>query len=161
MDDKELVGNLLKEYRAIKGYKQKELAKALDIRLSTYSNYESGYRLLPVKYITRLSELLDVPIEKFANVHPHINNKFGMLSNTDYSKEVAEDFLRDMRFNEAAPLIKFMIAEGYNIDLLSNKEISITIKNGKEKLNLSETDYKKINESVLNYINYELYKKLN
>ena len=52
------LGQLIKKKRQEMGLSQKEVAKLLGLKQSTYSNYENGYSQLPDTILTQLSELL-------------------------------------------------------------------------------------------------------
>lgn len=54
----------LKAIRKHKKIKQKVAAEALGVTVRTLVNYENGSRKLPIGYVTKLSELYEVPVEE-------------------------------------------------------------------------------------------------
>ncbi len=52
--------NRLKFVRENKSLKQAEVAKMLDIKQQQYSEYERGFRQMPINYLVRFCEKLDV-----------------------------------------------------------------------------------------------------
>ena len=52
--------NRLKYVRENKSLKQAEVAKMLDIKQQQYSEYERGFRQMPINYLVRFCQKLDV-----------------------------------------------------------------------------------------------------
>ena len=52
-----IIGNNLKKIRVISSYTQEEVAIALGINHSAYSNYESGEREIPIDLLEKASVL--------------------------------------------------------------------------------------------------------
>lgn len=52
-----IIGNNLKKLRSVSGYTQDEVASALGIRRSAYSNYECGEREMPYDILEKASNL--------------------------------------------------------------------------------------------------------
>lgn len=52
--------NRLKFVRENKSLKQAEVAKMLDIKQQQYSEYERGFRQMPINYLVRFCEKLEV-----------------------------------------------------------------------------------------------------
>lgn len=52
--------NRLKFVRENKSLKQAEVAKMLDIKQQQYSEYERGFRQMPINYLVRFCKELDV-----------------------------------------------------------------------------------------------------
>ena len=59
------IGSTIKELRKAKGISQKEMSKLLDIPYSTYSNYENNNREPSADVIKKVSDILDMYVEKF------------------------------------------------------------------------------------------------
>lgn len=58
------VGERIKKMRKAKGIKQKDMAKMLGINVSTYANYENGYREPNLDTIFSISNILDVAVDE-------------------------------------------------------------------------------------------------
>lgn len=56
------VGERIKNLRIAKGMKQKTMADKLNIKTSTYSNYENGHREPKLGTIKKISEILNTPV---------------------------------------------------------------------------------------------------
>lgn len=54
----------LENIRKEKRFTQQEMAEKLDIAISTYSQYETGSRGIPVHIAIKISEILDIEISK-------------------------------------------------------------------------------------------------
>lgn len=57
------IGGAIKHYRKKNELSQVELAKAIGVRQSCISHYESGFRTPPLKKIQLLSDILRCPIQ--------------------------------------------------------------------------------------------------
>ena len=53
----------LKEIREDKDLKQSDIAKALGIKQQQYSEYEIGKRLIPINYLSKISDFYNTSID--------------------------------------------------------------------------------------------------
>ena len=60
--------SLLKERRKIKGLTQYDASKIIGVARTTYADYENGKIQPPIDKIRKISEWLDVPLEKLMNI---------------------------------------------------------------------------------------------
>lgn len=60
-----IIGNNLKKLRAISAYTQEEIATALGITRSAYSNYESGEREMPLDVMEKAADLFGCELYLF------------------------------------------------------------------------------------------------
>ena len=60
-----LVGNNLKKIRSISAFTQEEIALALGINRSAYSNYESGEREMPLDLLEKAADLFGCELYVF------------------------------------------------------------------------------------------------
>lgn len=60
-----IIGNNLKKIRAISSFTQEEVAVALGINRSTYSNYESGEREMPINLLEKAADLFGCELHVF------------------------------------------------------------------------------------------------
>lgn len=59
---------LLKERRKIKGLTQYDASKIVGVARTTYADYENGKIQPPIDKIHKISDWLDVPLEKLMNI---------------------------------------------------------------------------------------------
>ena len=59
---------LLKERRKIKGLTQYDASKIVGVARTTYADYENGKIQPPIDKIRKISEWLDLPLEKLMNI---------------------------------------------------------------------------------------------
>ena len=59
---------LLKERRKVKGLTQYDASKIIGVARTTYADYENGKIQPPIDKIRKISEWLDVPLEKLMNI---------------------------------------------------------------------------------------------
>lgn len=69
----------IKEFRKAKGLTQQEMAKKLGLALSTYTNYENGYRQIPNDILVQLESMMGLSASVILNantstVQNEINN---------------------------------------------------------------------------------------
>lgn len=65
------IGAKIKEARSKSGFTQKEMAQKLHISISTYSNYENGYREPPLKTIESICEILGYSLDDLIGYKPN------------------------------------------------------------------------------------------
>lgn len=58
----------LKELRTENNYTQEFVAKTLNIKQNTYSQYENGLREIPLECLVRLSALYDTSVDYILNL---------------------------------------------------------------------------------------------
>ena len=59
---------LLKERRKIKGLTQYDASKIVGVARTTYADYENGKIQPPIDKIRKISDWLDLPLEKLMNI---------------------------------------------------------------------------------------------
>ncbi|MBI9011247.1 MAG: helix-turn-helix transcriptional regulator [Clostridiales bacterium] len=165
MEIEKQIGQYLHEQRTMRHHTQAMVAKALGINQSTYANYESGSRLFPAKYVSRLSTRLNFDIDRIVELHPKIDPNFFLV---DYDEEpiviqgkgiaVAVPIDSQLRVN---PVISYMATEGYNISIQESVDEYVVIKTDSYEMSLSQKELQKLNKNVTDFIEFELYKKRN
>ena len=73
---------LLKERRKIKGLTQYDASKIVGVARTTYADYENGKIQPPIDKIRKISEWLDVPLEKLMNI------QYTDYAELDYKPEI-------------------------------------------------------------------------
>ena len=110
------IGKNIKEYRELRGLKQKELSNLLNIPASTLANYEIGRREPSIDTLKRISKALDV----------HIINLLGLEKKHKSIAKLTVDTKVDMTELETAKAkldqIKVLINE------VNNMEINLKVK---------------------------------
>jgi transcriptional regulator with XRE-family HTH domain len=131
------LGDNIRKYRLIKGYKQKELAEILNIKRSTYSNYENNRRVPEIDVLEKIAKALDVTI------HDLIEMSYENLIKTN-SRSV-EIWINDKVFsNEEKEAIQMHFSEL----LLRYKKLINTASNEKIKLQEFKKYYEEYNKKL-------------
>ena len=73
---------LLKERRKSKGLTQYDASKIIGVARTTYADYENGKIQPPIDKIRKISEWLDVPLEKLMNI------QYADYTELDYKPEI-------------------------------------------------------------------------
>ena len=73
---------LLKECRKSKGLTQYDASKIVGVARTTYADYENGKIQPPIDKIRKISEWLDVPLEKLMNI------QYTDYAELDYKPEI-------------------------------------------------------------------------
>ena len=73
---------LLKERRKNKGLTQYDASKIIGVARTTYADYENGKIQPPIDKIRKISEWLDVPLEKLMNI------QYTDYAELDYKPEI-------------------------------------------------------------------------
>lgn len=74
--------SLLKERRKIKGLTQYDASKIIGVARTTYADYENGKIQPPIDKIRKISEWLDLPLEKLMNI------QYTDYAELDYKPEI-------------------------------------------------------------------------
>lgn len=69
-EEKNFLGNRLRELRLAFGFKQEDIAKTLNVSRSTYSYYETGVTRPDPAVLGKLSAYYRIPVEAFYDVAP-------------------------------------------------------------------------------------------
>lgn len=105
----------IKEFRKAKGLTQQEMAKKLGLALSTYTNYENGYRQIPNNILVQLESMMGLSASVILNANTsteqnEINNGIiQFLSKIEqFDKDKHEEALRilDSLIDYANTLVK-------------------------------------------------------
>lgn len=73
---------LLKERRKIKGLTQYDASKIIGVARTTYADYENGKIQPPIDKIRKISDWLDLPLEKLMNI------QYTDYAELDYKPEI-------------------------------------------------------------------------
>ena len=65
----------IKELRLSKGYKQKDIARKIGVKVTTLCNWEAGISMPSCKVIPLLARVLDVSVEEIVSAVNETNNK--------------------------------------------------------------------------------------
>ena len=78
---------LLKERRKIKGLTQYDASKIVGVARTTYADYENGKIQPPIDKIRKISDWLDLPLEKLMNIqytdYAELDNKNEIVNALD------------------------------------------------------------------------------
>ena len=108
---------LLKERRKIKGLTQYDASKIVGVARTTYADYENGKIQPPIDKIRKISEWLDLPLEKLMNIqyadYAELDNKNEIVNALDdIATEVKLLKLKDQEKHLIINLLDY-IAQNY------------------------------------------------
>ena len=108
---------LLKERRKIKGLTQYDASKIVGVARTTYADYENGKIQPPIDKIRKISEWLDLPLEKLMNIqytdYAELDNKNEIVNALDdIATEVKLLKLKDQEKHLIINLLDY-IAQSY------------------------------------------------
>ena len=91
---------LLKERRKIKGLTQYDASKIVGVARTTYADYENGKIQPPIDKIRKISDWLDLPLEKLMNIqyedYAELNYKSEIVNALDdIASEIKQLDLKD------------------------------------------------------------------
>ena len=91
---------LLKERRKIKGLTQYDASKIVGVARTTYADYENGKIQPPIDKIRKISDWLDLPLEKLMNIqyteYAELDNKNEIVNALDdIASEIKQLSLKD------------------------------------------------------------------
>ena len=97
---------LLKERRKNKGLTQYDASKIIGVARTTYADYENGKIQPPIDKIRKISEWLDVPLEKLMNI------QYTDYAELDYRPEIVnalDDIASEIKRLELKDQEKYLI----------------------------------------------------
>ena len=98
--------SLLKERRKIKGLTQYDASKIIGVARTTYADYENGKIQPPIDKIRKISEWLDLPLEKLMNI------QYTDYAELDYKPEIVnalDDIATEIRRLKLKDQEKYLI----------------------------------------------------
>ena len=108
---------LLKEYRKNKGLTQYDASKKIGVARTTYADYENGKIQPPIDKIRKISDWLDLPLEKLMNLqyedYAELNYKSEIVNALDdIASEIKQLDLKDQEKYLIINLLDY-IAQNY------------------------------------------------
>ena len=108
---------LLKEYRKNKGLTQYDASKKIGVARTTYADYENGKIQPPIDKIRKISDWLDLPLEKLMNIqyedYAELNYKSEVVNALDdIASEIKQLDLKDQEKYLIINLLDY-IAQNY------------------------------------------------
>ena len=108
---------LLKEYRKNKGLTQYDASKKIGVARTTYADYENGKIQPPIDKIRKISDWLDLPLEKLMNIqytdYAELDNKNEIVNALDdIASEIKQLSLKDQEKYLIINLLDY-IAQNY------------------------------------------------
>lgn len=108
---------LLKERRKIKGLTQYDASKIVGVARTTYADYENGKIQPPIDKIRKISDWLDLPLEKLMNIqyteYAELDNKNEIVNALDdIASEIKQLSLKDQEKYLIINLLDY-IAQNY------------------------------------------------
>ena len=108
---------LLKERRKIKGLTQYDASKIIGVARTTYADYENGKIQPPIDKIRKISDWLDLPLEKLMNIqytdYAELDDKNEIVNALDdIASEIKQVKLKDQEKYLVINLLDY-IAQNY------------------------------------------------
>ena len=108
---------LLKERRKIKGLTQYDASKIIGVARTTYADYENGKIQPPIDKIRKISDWLDLPLEKLMNIqytdYAELDDKNEIVNALDdIASEIKQLKLKDQEKHLIINLLDY-IAQNY------------------------------------------------
>ena len=97
---------LLKERRKTKGLTQYDASKIVGVARTTYADYENGKIQPPIDKIRKISDWLDLPLEKLMNI------QYTDYAELDYKNEIVnalDDIATEVKLLKLKDQEKFLI----------------------------------------------------
>jgi repressor LexA len=133
----------LRYLRSYLNISQKEIANYLKLNPSSYSNYESGRREPSIDVLIKISDFLNVEIDKLLTEN--------ITNNSSFLKDIQTRFLNDADYNEKVKDINLDMSKNILLELENKKEKYLSLINNEILKKVKEID------SLIEYIN--LYNK--
>ena len=142
------IGSKMKKIRIENGIPQKEMAKLLNLSVSTYSNYENGHREPPEDIITKFCIELNISLAELLGLGNIAKRGLDILNQAkqqtnfiNYLNSLGYEFVDGSLYD----------APDSEIGMLHIKEMSIDIP-------LTRDDFDKLEKSISNNIELEIYR---
>lgn len=149
------LAEVIKSYRKQKGIMQKDMAKALDMNVSTYSNYENGFRPFPKEILQQIADELDIDLQNlllYAPVTPHYFISVPTEESIQKFKEAYD--------NPMPSLGVYLQLEGNKVEFVRDELVYMKVEaEDKTKINFTKEEFEEFNAAVSNYIQFELFKR--
>ena len=97
---------LLKERRKIKGLTQYDASKIVGVARTTYADYENGKIQPPIDKIRKISDWLDLPLEKLMNIQ---YTEYAELDNKNEIVNALDDIATEVKLLKLKDQEKFLI----------------------------------------------------
>ena len=110
---------LLKERRKIKGLTQYDASKIVGVARTTYADYENGKIQPPIDKIRKISDWLDLPLEKLMNIQ---YTDYAELDDKNEIVNALDDIASEIKQLRLEDQEKYLII--YLLDYISQNYIS-------------------------------------
>ena len=97
---------LLKERRKIKGLTQYDASKIVGVARTTYADYENGKIQPPIDKIRKISDWLDLPLEKLMNIE---YTDYAELDNKNEIVNALDDIATEVKLLKLKDQEKYLI----------------------------------------------------
>lgn len=129
----------LKYLRSSLSISQKEIANYLNLNPSLYSNYESGRREPSIDVLIKISDFLNVEIDKLLTEN--------LSNNVNFLKDIQNKLLNDIEYNEKIKDINLDMRKNILFELENKKKKCLSLINNEIPKKIKEID------NLIEYIN--------
>jgi len=165
------IGTKIKEVRKKKGIKQKDMAKKLNIPVSTYANYENNHREPSTEMLDAIADVLGVSVFELIRKGKYFDMKFN--PDGKLFKEI----------NEGLYFIEYLESIGYTVEIqpevlewhyedviedgkvigkaqIADKETyTVTMIKNKDKITFTEKEFEEFQSTIKNSVDYQVWLK--
>lgn len=157
----EINGEILKQAREEKGYKQDDLAKAIFSTRQSISNWENGKKTPTLENVKRLAEILEIPVnelianseenESFLNTEEELSDN-NIIDYTLVYDKTSESRFKKLNLKKIIKIVVLIILLIFLIYLCSSIRKFVILNNINNKRN---TYYEKLNNYFYTITTYE------
>lgn len=155
MKNESKLAEIIKTHRKRKGIKQKDFAERLGMKVSTYSNYENGFRPFPNEILQQIADELDIDVKNLLYYAPVSAQLYLTIPTEDSVNKFKEAFEQPM------PSLGFYLqSEGRKVEFVKGDAIYMKVESDENvTISFTKEEFEEFNAAVSNYIQFELFKR--
>ena len=149
------IGTKIKEVRKKKGIKQKEIAKKLDIPVSTYANYENNHREPSTEMLDAIADVLGVSVSELLGFDS-FNSFINYLKSIGYTVEIEPEVL-EWHYEDVVENGKVI----GRTQIADKETYTVTITKDKVSTTFTKAEFEEFQTTIKNSVDYQVWLKNN
>jgi transcriptional regulator with XRE-family HTH domain len=149
------IGTKIKEVRKKKGIKQKEMAKKLDIPVSTYANYENNHREPSTEMLDAIADVLGVSVSELLGFDS-FNSFINYLKSIGYTVEIEPEVL-EWHYEDVVENGKVI----GRTQIADKETYTVTITKDKVSTTFTKAEFEEFQTTIKNSVDYQVWLKNN
>ena len=149
------IGTKIKEVRKKKGIKQKEMAKKLDIPVSTYANYENNHREPSTEMLDAIADVLGVSVSELLGFDS-FNSFINYLKSIGYTVEIEPEVL-EWHYEDVVENGKVI----GRTQIADKETYTVTITKDKVSTTFTKAEFEEFQSTIKNSVDYQVWLKNN